>query len=103
MKEGCKITVHMTNHWMYPVPTEEKTEYTGKVYEVKKVNGKLGFDGNEKRSPYTSRGEVFTPFQAYAHAVIFKDTETGKLYRYSEIEKGLEEVPKEEAEKIKWL
>ena len=93
----------MMNHWNYPVTTEVKTGNTGKVYEVKKVNGKLGIDGNENKSPYTCRGEVFTPFQAYAHSVIFKDTETGSLYRYSEIEKGLEEVPKEEAEKIKWL
>jgi hypothetical protein len=92
LKDGSKITAHFINHWNYKKPTEVKTDFTGKIFEVKTENGKQGFDGNISRSPYTSKGELFTPFAAYAWSVIFRDEDTGKLYRHSEIKKGLEEV-----------
>ena len=85
--------MHFINHWMHEVPTETPSKcHAGKVYEVKTVNGKQGFDGNPERSPYTSRGEVFTPFTAYAWTVIFRDEETRRLYRFSSIKNALEEV-----------
>lgn len=106
LKAGDKITVHFINHWCHTVPTEEATENTGKEYTVKEQHGKLGFDGNERRSPYTCRGELFTPFQAYAQAVIFKNIETGRLYRYNEIYKDLQDVTDlndDYMTSIKWL
>ena len=92
LKNGSKITVHFINHWTHKEPTETPTEETGHIFTVKTEGGKLGFDGNISRSPYTSRGELFTPFAAYAWTVIFKDEETKQLYRYSEPKKALEEV-----------
>lgn len=92
LKEGSKITVHFINHWMHKTPTEEKINITGLTFTVKTINGKMGFDGNITRSPYTSRGDLFTPFVAYAWSVIFKNVKTGRLYRYSDMKKGLEEV-----------
>ena len=92
LENGAKVSIHFINHWMYKRPTETPTGYTGKVFEVKTINGKMGIDGNITRSPYACRGELFTPFSAYSWTVIIKDIETGKLYRHSEIKKGLEEV-----------
>lgn len=92
LKDGSKVTIHFINHWNYQNPTEIKTDYTGKVFIVKTENGKQGIDGNINRSPYTCKGELFTPFSVYSWTVIFKDENTGKLYRHSEIKKGLEEV-----------
>lgn len=92
LKDGSKITVHFINHWNHKNPTEEKTEYTGQVFTVKTENGKQGFDGNLTRSPYTCKGELFTPFSVYAWTVIFKDVETGDLYRFSCIKNELEKI-----------
>ena len=106
LKEGSKITVHFINHWMHKKPTEEKVIESGRIFEVKKENNKLGFDGNITRSPYTSRGELFTPFAAYAWSVIFKNVKTGRLYRYSNVKKGLEDVTNLKdgyIDKIIWL
>lgn len=106
LKNGSKITVHFINHWMHKEPTEEKVGCSGQVFTVKTEGGKMGFDGNVSRSPYTSRGELFTPFQAYAWTVIFKNVKTGRIYRYSEMKKGLEEVTGLEdgyIDKIIWL
>lgn len=93
LKDGNKITVHFINHWNYKVPTEDTAEgWKNKVFEVKTIDGKQGFDGNTSRSQYTCNGELFTPFSVYAWTVIFKDQESGHLYRYSNIYKGLEDV-----------
>lgn len=92
LKNGSKITVHFINHWMHKEPTETPTGETGHIFTVKTEGGKLGFDGNISRSPYTSRGELFTPFAAYSWTVIFKNVKTGRIYRYSGIKKRLEEV-----------
>lgn len=105
LKNGDKITVHFINHWMHKRPTEEKTEESGIIFEVKTENNKLGFDGNITKSPYTSRGELFTPFQAYAWSVIFRDENTKRLYRYSDTSRGLEEVTELKdgyIDKIQW-
>jgi len=92
LKDGDKITVHFINHWMHKKPTEEKVNTTGIIFEVKTKNNKLGFDGNITKSPYTCKGDIFTPFQAYAWSVIFRNESTKELYRYSEMIKGLENV-----------
>jgi len=106
LKNGSKISVHFINHWNYRVPTEDETGYTGQTFIVKTENGKQGFDGNTSRSPYTCRGELFTPFSTYSWTVIFKDVDTGKLYRYSNIIQGLEDVTENKdgyIDQIKWL
>lgn len=106
LKPGDKVTVHFINHWNYQTPTEDTPKgYLGIAFDVKEINGKLGIDGNTNRSPYTCRGELFTPFSVYAWTVIFKD-ESGRLYRYSDIVGGLEEVTDVKdgyIDKIKWL
>lgn len=106
LKDGSKVSIHFINHWNYKNPTEIKTGYTGKVFTVKTENGKLGIDGNTNRSPYTCKGELFIPFSVYSWTVIFKDENTGKLYRYSEIKKGLEDVTELKdgyINKINWI
>ena len=106
LKEKDKITVHFINHWSHKAPTETRVETSGKVFEVKAINGKLGFDGNIKRSPYTSRGELFTPFAAYSWSVIFKNVETNELYRFNSIKNSLENVTDLKdgyIDKIVWL
>lgn len=102
LKKNDRITVHFINHWSYKVPTETRTRITGVVFEIKEKNGKLGFDGNPEKSPYTCRGDVFTPFSAYATSVIFQNVKTGDLYRFSNIQADIVKV-NEEREKIKFL
>lgn len=93
LRDGSKITVHFINHWNHNRPTEDTPKaWAGKIFEVKTQDGKQGIDGNPERSPYTCRGNVFTPFSAYAWTVIFRDIETGHIYRYSDPAKSLEEV-----------
>ncbi len=106
LKDGDKITVHFINHWMHKIPTEEKVGTTGMIFEVKTVNNKIGFDGNINKSPYTCRGELFTPFAAYSWCVIFRNEKTGRLYRYSSMQNDLEEVTNLKdgyIDKIAWL
>ena len=107
LKDGSKITVHFINHWNYKTPTEDTPEgWKNKIFEVKTENGKQGIDGNINRSPYTCKGELFTPFSVYSWTVIFKDENTGKLYRHSEIKKGLEDVTELKdgyINKINWI
>lgn len=92
LKDGSKITVHFINHWTCKTPTEIKTDNTGKIYEVKTINGKQGIDGNERKSPTTCNGEIFTPFTVYSHSVIFKDVKTGNTYRMNSCTNTLEET-----------
>lgn len=107
LKDGDKITIHFINHWMHEIPTEDTPKaYAGKVFEVKTVNGKQGIDGNIHKSPAIYNGEAFTPFAAYAWAVIFRDEETGRLYRHSSITNALEDVTGLEdgyIDKIVWI
>lgn len=100
IKDGDKITVHFINYWNHKTPTEIKTDNTGKVYEVKTINGKQGIDGNERKSPTTCNGEIFTPFTVYAHSVIFKDVNTGKTYRMNTPKNIIEETTENN---IVWL
>lgn len=106
LEVGSTITIHFIDHCSHKTPTEFGTGYTGKTFTVKKECGRLGFDGNINRSPYTCRGELFTPFYSYASSVIFRDEDTGHLYRYSNIYNGLEDVTGLEdgyIDKIVWL
>lgn len=106
LKDGSKVTIHFINHWNYKTPKEINTGYTGKVFTVKTENGKQGIDGNIDRIPYVCRGELFTPFSTYAWTVIFKDIDTGKLYRYSNMIQGLEDVTENKdgyIDQINWI
>lgn len=98
LKDGCKITVHFINHMNSETPAEFRTGITGKVFNVKTVNGEAGIDGY----PDDGDGEVFTPFSSYSWSVLFRDEETGHLYRYSDIKGGLEDVT-EKAASIKFI
>lgn len=96
LKENDKITVHLINT-MCSTPTEIKTENAGEIYTIEKVNGKLGFYWND---------EEFSQFKCYSWNVIFKNINDKKMYRYSEIKQGLEDVTNLQdgfIDKIKWL
>ena len=92
LRNGSKITMHFIDHCRHQNPTEVKVGTTGMIFTVKTENGRLGFDGNINKSPYTCRGELFTPFSVYAWSVIFRNEKTGRLYRFSDIKNALEEV-----------
>ena len=81
MKENTMIKVHL-----YDTSNKEiKTRNFDKVFKVYKKNGKLGIDWNTEKSPYTCKGEVFTPFYTFSHSVIFEDIATGEKYHFDNI------------------
>lgn len=96
LKVNDKITAHIINA-MHRTPTEIKTNNVGKIYTIEKVNGKLGIYWNDKE---------FSAFDSFSWNVIFKNINNGKMYRYSEIKAGLEDVTILQdgfIENIKWL
>lgn len=80
LRENSKIKVHILNG-----AKEIATTNSGKVFTVKKHGEKLGIDWNTKQSPYTCRGEIFTPFETFASNVIFEDVENKQFYFYDNI------------------
>lgn len=80
LNENSKVKVHM-----YSGKSEIKTRNHGRIFQVKKQNRKYGIDWNE----------VFTPFDAFSHSVIFEDVENGKRYHYSNIAENLVELKEE--------
>lgn len=93
LQENSKVKVHFCDHRKFPsFEGETITRHHGKIFEVKRKNGKLGIDYNTERSPYTCKGDIFTPFYTFALDVVFEDVETGKLYHYSNIAENIEEV-----------
>lgn len=91
MKTGDKIKVHFYD-WNYRDHREVKTDISDKIFTVHEKNGKLGFDGNIKKSPYTCKGEVFTPFEAYAQTVVFENVETGEKYRFDNMKNKIIQI-----------
>lgn len=87
MKVNDKIKVHM-----YSFGEEIKTRNFDKVFTVYEKNGKLGIDYNIERSPYTCKGDTFTPFETFASTVMFENVETGEKYRFSNIKNGIEKI-----------
>lgn len=93
LQENSKVKVHFCDHRKFPsFEGETITRTHGKIFEVKRENGKLGIDYNTERSPYTCNGEIFTPFRVFGWNVVFEDVKTGKLYHYSNIAENIEEV-----------
>ena len=80
MKANDMIKVHM-----YSGNAEIKTRNFDKVFKVYEKNGKLGIDWNTEHSLYTCKGDIFTPFETFAHTVIFENVETGELYHWDNI------------------
>lgn len=87
LNENSKVKVHM-----YSGKSEIKTRNHGRIFQVKKQNGKYGIDWNTEHSPYTCNGEAFTPFDTFSHSVIFEDVESGKHYHYSNISENMVEL-----------
>ncbi len=88
MKTNDTIKVHL-----YDTSSREiKTRNYGKVFSVYEKNGKLGIDYNTERSPYTCKGDTFTPFETFAQSVIFENIETGELFHFSNIENAVVNV-----------
>ena len=85
MKTNDMIKVHL-----YDTSNREiKTKNYDKVFSVYEKNGKLGIDWNIEKSPYTCKGDVFTPFETFAPSVIFENVETGELFRFSSIKNAV--------------
>lgn len=87
MKVNDKIKVHI-----YSFGKEIKSRNFDKIFLVYEQNGKLGIDWNTERSPYTCKGEIFTPFETFANTVVFENVETGKKFHFSNIKNGIEEI-----------
>lgn len=51
---------------------EIKTRCFNKLFEVYNKSGKLGINWNTEHSPYTCKGDEFTPFETFFHTVILK-------------------------------
>jgi hypothetical protein len=85
MKTGDKIKVHI-----YSSNREVQTRHKDTIFEVYKKNGKLGIDWNTDRSPYTCKGDIFTPFYTFADTVIFENVETGERYHWDNISDSLQ-------------
>lgn len=85
MRENDKIKVHM-----YSFGKEIETRNFDKIFTVYEKNGKLGIDWNTERSPYTCNGDIFTPFETFASAVIFENIETGERFFFSTIKNEIE-------------
>lgn len=99
LKENSKIKVHMYDGTYHPQETKEiktteivRNMHYGKIFDVKKINGKLGINWNTSNSPYISKGNAFVPFEAFAQNVVFEDIENGETYRYSNITEDIERV-----------
>lgn len=90
LKENDKIKVHFYDY-NYSDHKEIKTRIFDKVFRVYEKDGKLGFDYNTERNPYTCKGEIFTPFETFASTVVFENVETGENYHFSNIN-GLEKI-----------
>lgn len=88
LKVNDKIKVHMYD----TCNREIKTRNYGTVFTVKEVNGKLGIDWNTEKLPYSCNGEIFAPFETFAHTVLFENTESEKIYYWSNIKKGIAEL-----------
>ena len=85
LKANDKIKVHL-----YDTSNREiQTRHINTVFTVYEKNGKLGIDWNTERSPYTCKGDIFTPFETFASTVIFEDVETGEKYHFSNIENDI--------------
>lgn len=88
LKVNDKIKVHL-----YDTSNREiQTRHINTVFTVYEKNGKLGIDWNTERSPYTCRGDIFTPFETFASTVIFENVETGEKFYFSNIENAVVKV-----------
>lgn len=77
LAEGDRVRVHLYDG----SGREIITRHFGDVFTVRRESGRLGIGWNTARSPYTSRGEVFSPFSTFAQSVIFEQIGTGyKFY-----------------------
>jgi hypothetical protein len=88
MKTNDTIKVHL-----YDLSNREiRTRNYDKTFCVYEKNGKLGIDWNTEKSPYTCKGDVFTPFETFAQSVIFENIETGEFFHFSNIENAVVSV-----------
>jgi hypothetical protein len=91
MEENSMIKVHIYSDT--DKKQEIKTRQYDKTFRVYKKNGKLGIDWNTENHPYLNDGDVFVPLKSFSStSVTFEDTETGKLYIYSNITNEITEI-----------
>lgn len=79
MKANDTIKVHL-----YDLHNKEiRTRNYDKTFCVYEKNGKLGIDWNTEKSPYTCKGDAFTPLEAFAQSAIFENIETKEFFHFS--------------------
>lgn len=88
LKVNDKVVVHMYD----TCNREIKTRNYGTVFTVYEKNGNLGIDWNTNKSPTTSNGDVFVPFESFSYTVIFENVETEKKYHWSNTEDRIVEM-----------
>lgn len=70
---------------------EIKTRNYNKVFQVYTKNGMPGIDWNAEQSPYTNRGEVFTPLNSFSGTTVcFEEIDTGIRYHHNNITNQIE-------------
>lgn len=77
---------------MYSFGKEIKTRNFDKIFTVYEKDGNLGIDWNTEKSPYTCKGDIFTPFKTFASTVIFEKIETGERFCFSTIKNEIEKT-----------
>lgn len=85
LSEGDRVRVHLYD----TAGREIVTRHFGDVFTVRRENSALGIDWNTERSPYTCRGEIFTPFSTFATSVIFEQVGTGYRFYWDNIADAL--------------
>lgn len=86
LTEHSIVKVHFCDRQYFPTFRNEiKHRTIDRTFEVKCHRGKLGIDFGYNCS-------VFFPFEVFAWSVVFEDVNTGRLYHYSDITHGIEEI-----------
>ena len=87
IKANDKIKVHM-----YSNNREIQTRHINTVFTVYEKNGVLGIDWNTAKSPYTCKGDIFTPFYTFADSVIFENVETGEKFHFNNLKNDVVKI-----------
>lgn len=85
LTEHSIVKVHLCDVQHFPsFYNEIQHSAINQTFEVKCHRGKLGIDW--------SKDFLFQPFETFAWSAVFEDVNTGRLYHYSDITHGIEEI-----------
>ena len=85
LTEHSIVKVHFCDRQYFPTFRNEiKHRAIDRTFEVKCRRGKLGIDWGDN--------PVFRPFEAFAWTAVFEAVNTGRLYHYSDLIRGIKEI-----------